>query len=128
MEHQYHASRFRYLSDGRTVGTIRVGDILYIQDGVRPFSFPSHVVRREPWRVEAWIPREAISWDIRSRRYKTVRCAGGHLAVVRSLRDSRRVARVADWLLVACVDADLTWEFAERAEELNRKKQVARRD
>lgn len=114
MEYQYHPSRFRCLPDGRKVGTIRVGDILYIQDAVRPFSFPSYTTRREPWRVEAWIPREAIGRDFGTRKYKTLRCAGGHLALVRSLRDSRRVAEVADWVLLACADAALTWEFAPK--------------
>ena len=109
MEHQYYASRFRILSDGRRVGTINVGTILYIQDGVRPFAVPDRVICREPWRVEGWIPREAISWDSATRRYKMVRCPGGHLALVRSLRDSRRTAQVADWLLLACVDAGLSW-------------------
>lgn len=110
MEYQYHPQRFRCLPDGRRVGTIRVGDILYIQDRVHPFSFPRHPACREPWRVEAWIPREVIRWDPVARRYKTVRCSGGHLALVRSLRDSRRTEQVADWLLLACADAGLTLE------------------
>jgi hypothetical protein len=105
MERQYYSQRFRYLPDGRQVGTIDVGDIIYIQDGVRPFSFPGETQRRVPWRVEAWIPREAMSWNPANRRARTVRCAGGHLALVRSLRDSRRVEQVADWILLACVDA-----------------------
>ncbi len=109
MECQHHAQRFRILPDGRRVGTINVGTILYIQDGVRPFRFPDRVIRREPWRVEAWIPRETISWDPATRRYKTIRCPGGHLALVRSLRDSRRTSQVADWLLLACMDAGLSW-------------------
>jgi hypothetical protein len=35
-----------------------------------------------------------------------VKIAGGHLAIVRSLRDGRRQL-VADWILLACVDAGL---------------------
>jgi hypothetical protein len=106
MEYQYHPQRFRYLPDGRRVGTVNAGDILYIQDGVRPF--PSAVIRREPWRIEAWIPRETVTRDPATRRYKTVRVAGGHLALVRSLRNSRRTEYVADWILLAGVDAGLT--------------------
>jgi hypothetical protein len=107
MEYQYHAQRFRYLPDGRRVGTMNVGDILYIQGGIRPFSVPASIVCREPWRVEAWIPRETVTRDPVSQRYKTVRVAGGHLALMRSLRDSRCIEYVADWILLACADAGL---------------------
>jgi hypothetical protein len=107
MERQYYAQRFRLLPNRKPVGTINVGDILYIQDGIRPFSFPAETARREPWRVEAWIPREATTRDPATRRYKSMRCAGGHLALVRSLRDSRRTAFVADWILLACADRSL---------------------
>ena len=41
MHHQYGAQRFRSLPDGRRIGTVPVGTILYIQDGVRPFIFPN---------------------------------------------------------------------------------------
>ncbi len=105
MERQYNPQRFCYLPDGRRIGTINVGDILYIQHGVCPFSFPTETQCRVPWRVEAWIPRETISRDPATGRTRMVRCAGGHLALVRSLRDSRRVIQVADWILLACVDA-----------------------
>jgi hypothetical protein len=108
VEYQYHAQRFRCLPDGRKVGTIHVGDILYIQDGVRPFVFPGEVTCREPWRVEAWIPRDYVTLDPLTRKYKTMRCSGGHLAMVRSLRNSRRTEQVADWILLACADAGLT--------------------
>ena len=109
MEHQYHAQRFRLLPDGRQVGTINVGTILYIQDGVRPFRFPERTIRREPWRVEAWIPRQYTVRDPLTGLHRSVPCAGGHLALVRSLRDSRRTAQVADWLLLRCADAGLAW-------------------
>jgi hypothetical protein len=109
MEYQYHAQRFRYLPDGRKVGTVNVGDIIYIQHAARPFLFPLLDVRREPWRVEAWIPRQAPTLDPATNRLKLVACAGGHLAMVRSLRDSNRTKQVADWLLLACVDAGLEW-------------------
>ncbi len=111
MEYQYHAQRFRYLPDGRPVGTINVGTVLYIQDGVNPFKFPDRVVCREPWRVEAWIPREIVVRDSITNCHRLMRCAGGHLALIRSLRDSRRTAHVADWLLLACADAGLFGEL-----------------
>lgn len=57
--------------------------------------------------VEAWIPREYTTLDATTKRFKSVRIAGGHLAIVRSLRDRRRVQTVADWILLACVDAGL---------------------
>ncbi len=107
MERQYYPQRFHLLPNGKPVGTIHVGDILYIQDGIRSFSFLTETARREPWRVEAWIPREAISRDPATGKHKQVRCAGGHLALVRSLRNSRRTAQVADWILLACADRGL---------------------
>jgi hypothetical protein len=125
MLHQYHAQRFRslfppipkkvrgktiYYSDprDRQVGTIPVGTILYIQDGVRPFrGLRRDIVHREPWIVEAWIPRDYAKWNQTARRFKTVRIAGGHLALVRSLRNRNCVQLVADWILLACIDAGL---------------------
>ncbi len=103
MLHQYHPQRGR-LWRGRLVGTLAVGTILYIQDGVRPFGgMRGPVVLRNPWQIIAWLNREfhpALPGK------PTTYLAGGHLAVVRSLRDGR-VQRVADWLLLACVDAGL---------------------
>jgi hypothetical protein len=92
----------------RRVGTIPVGTILYIQDGVRPLrGLTGHIVCREPWIVEAWLPGDYAKWDPQTRRFTTVRIAGGHVAVVRSLRDRKRVRVVADWILLACMDAGL---------------------
>ena len=125
MFRQYYAQRFRSMYPpitekvgrktvyyahprDRQIGTIPVGTILYIQDGVSPFkSLTRDVVQREPWIVEAWLPREYAKWEGASRAFKTVRIRGGHLAVVRSLRDSRRRTTVADWILLACLDAGL---------------------
>lgn len=125
MFHQYHAQRFLSLYPvrpkkigrriiyerdprDRNVGTIAVGTILYIQDGVRPLSgFSRAFIRRDPWIVEAWLPREYAKWDVASRSFKTTWIAGGHLAVVRSLRNRNRVQTVADWILLACMDAGL---------------------
>lgn len=102
MLHQYNSQRFRVDNRGRHVGTIPVGTIVYIQDGVRPFGFPDRVVCRNPWIVESWHNREyfpAVSGAPR-----VVYMAGGHLATVRSLRTGRRRV-VADWILRACIDA-----------------------
>lgn len=127
MFRQYYAGRFRsmyppvakkvgrktiYYTDSRDrqIGTIKTGTILYIQDGINPLkSLTRTFVCREPWIVEAWIPRDYTKWDGLSRTFKTVRIRGGHLAVVRSLRDRNRVKRVADWILLACIDAGLEW-------------------
>ena len=126
MIHQYYAQRFRPSGPAPTVkekrklqrscidpsdkriGTIPVGTIVYIQDGVRPLHGLTHdIVCREPWVVEAWIPRDYSNWDTNRRVFKEFRIAGGHLAQVRSLRDRRRVQLVADWILLACIDAGL---------------------
>lgn len=126
MIHQYHAQRFRrtyplrpsgrkrgiqtFTADPRDkqIGTIAVGTIIYIQDGISPVGgFTREIVCRDPWIVEAWIPRDYSKWDGGSRTFRTVRIAGGHLAQVRSLRDRRRVQLVADWILLSCVDAGL---------------------
>lgn len=125
MFHQYYAQRFRfmyppitkrvgrktaYYADPRDkqIGTIAVGTMLYIQDGVSPLKgLTRDVVQREPWIVEAWLPREYAKWDRVSRTFKTARIRGGHLAVVRSLRDRRRRKSLVDWILLACVDAGL---------------------
>ncbi len=99
-----------YTRDARDkrIGTIPVGTILYIQDGVRPLhGLTRQVVCREPWIVEAWLPRDYPQWDESSRTFKITRIAGGHLAVVRSLRDRNRVQTVADWILLACIDSGL---------------------
>ena len=106
MIRQYGAATHRRERIGgrpRAVGTIPVGTIVYVQDGVGPFGPPSRHFqpeRRNPWIVECWHPREACAaawqngnWE---RRYLT----GGHMATVRSLRDGRR-RQVADWLLLA---------------------------
>lgn len=99
-----------YVADPRDkrVGTIAVGTILYIQDGVRPLrGLTPPLLCREPWIVEAWLPRDYTRFDANTRTFSSTRIAGGHLAVIRSLRDRRRVQRVADWILLACMDAGL---------------------
>ena len=110
MIRQYYAHRFSRSTGPKElyVGTINVGTIVYIQDGVRPMrGLPQRIICREPWIVEGWIPRDYAKWDSRTRTFRKVRIRGGHLAQVRSLRDRWRVQLVADWILLACVDASL---------------------
>ena len=125
MFHQYHAQRFRslyppkprnvgsrivYEKDPRDrhIGTIAIGTILYVQDGVQPLNgFSRFLIRREPWIVEAWLTREYAKWDEALRTFRNTRIAGGHLALLRSLRDRKRVQTIADWVLLACIDAGL---------------------
>ena len=111
MIQQYGAQRFKSRcasARGRRVGTIPVGTIVYIQDGTRPLGgFTRPIVCREPWIVEAWLTREYSKWNAATQSFRTVWVSGGHLAQVRSLRDSRRVQQVADWILLKCIDAGL---------------------
>jgi hypothetical protein len=74
MIRQYYAPRHR--PEPHYPGTIDVGTILYLQDRGRP-------VYRNPWIVEAWLPRECMGLFMRT--------------------GERR--RVADWLLLAASDA-----------------------
>jgi hypothetical protein len=108
MIRQYGAQRFSTGPRGKRIGTIPVGTIVYIQDGINPLrGLTRPIVCREPWIVEAWLPRDYSKWNPTSRSFTTVRIAGGHLAMVRSLRNRRRVECVADWILLACIDAGL---------------------
>jgi hypothetical protein len=96
MIRQYFAQRCRAGSQKR-IGTIPVGTIVYLQDGIRPLSgFRDSPICRNPWIVESWHPRTQCGRAM----------AGGHLATVRSLRDGRR-QQVADWILLTCIDAGL---------------------
>jgi hypothetical protein len=106
MIRQYNAQRFRTVRHGARdlrIGTIPLGTILYIQDGVRPFS-ELQSVRINPWIVEAWLNREYFP-AVKGKPAVTM-LLGGHLARVRSLRDGR-TQLVADWILLRCFDADL---------------------
>jgi hypothetical protein len=113
MIYQHHAPRYRHRRiAGRDckVGTVEVGTILYLQDGVRPLSGLSQhapIVRRDPWIVEAWHNRRTYR---RLMPANTGYASGGHLATVRSLRDGRR-EMIADWLLRLHDDHGLTKEI-----------------
>lgn len=110
MLRQYHASRGHstVLPSGRAVcvGPVQVGDTFYLQD-----ARATPVVRRVPWRVEGWLPREraAAACVVRpdgARHYENRFSAGGHLALIRSLR-SGEVRTVAEQWLYAAYDASL---------------------
>jgi hypothetical protein len=90
MIRQYNASPFRYDATGRRVGTVPVGTIAYLQDRLGRSDSP---VFRNPWIIVAWLPRECMG--------KTM--AGGHLAIVRSLRDGREQV-VADHRIRAALE------------------------
>ena len=88
------------------IGTIPIGTIVYVQDHISPMSgFRTQTVRRNPWILQAWENRpyhRATPHGV-----ATTYLAGGHTAQIRSLRNGR-VQSVADWILLACVDAGLT--------------------
>jgi hypothetical protein len=90
MIRQYRPQRFRYLDTPRgrlEVGTIPTGTIC------RPHNCTSNV------EVLAWIPRDYASYE--RGRFTTKRIAGGHLALVRNLRDGRVFPLSDTWLLDA---------------------------
>lgn len=98
MTNQYYAQRAKGGCNPHRIGTIAVGTILYIQDRYHRWVAP---VCRNPWIVEAWLPREYSEIG----RPNTF-CRGGHLAVVRSLRNGERKI-VGDCHLLAAVEAGL---------------------
>lgn len=109
MLRQYNPQRFR-TRNGRHVGTVDVGTVVYIQDNVRPFSRLEYPVLRDPWIVEAWFNREYHP-AVKGKPHTTY-MLGGHLAQVRSLRTGR-VRLVADWIILRCVDAGLDREYPQ---------------
>jgi hypothetical protein len=96
---------------GGLVGSLPVGTVVYLQDGIRPMRafFDIWVIRRDPWIIEAWHNRE-VGGSRRGPdgRYEPAALTGGHLATVRSLRTGRRTT-VADWLIRASLDAGGDW-------------------
>jgi len=90
MIRQYRAGRFHTIDTKRgrlPVGTIPIGTIC------RPHNCVSNV------EVLAWIPRDYAAYE--RGRFTTKRIAGGHLALVRNLRNGR-VFKISDvWLLDA---------------------------
>lgn len=101
MNHPWNASRFR-LRHGRRCGTIPVGTIVYLQDGLRPLvGFTRPVVLRSPWIVLAYRPLIG-SFDGKARSW----C---DRAVVKCLRTGR-TTEVGAWVLLAHDDAGFTRE------------------
>ncbi|OWJ75031.1 hypothetical protein [Haematobacter genomosp. 1] len=77
MLHQYNPQRFTMREVGgivRKIGTIPVGSIIRMH--------PSGT----KVRVEAWLPRDYATY--RRGVFRTTRIVGGHLALVRRLRDN----------------------------------------
>lgn len=99
MIRQYYAQRRKGGNNPKGIGTIDVGTIFYLQDGVRPLggrNRHARIIRRNPWIVVAWHNRK---YHPAVKDYDhTTFLAGGHLATVRSLRDGRE-QQVADWFL-----------------------------
>ncbi len=88
------------------IGTIPIGTIVYLQDGPSRLScLYTPPIRRNPWIVEAWENRAYYPCTLNGP--KVTYLAGGHTAIVRSLRDGRDQT-VSDWILLACIDAGLT--------------------
>jgi len=98
MIRQYHAQRFLAGTSPRAIGTIPVGSILYIQDRPSRHTSPSF---RNPWIVEAFVPREVGAAKKVDGHYVSTFMAGGHLAVVRSLRTNERRLASDTYLLHA---------------------------
>lgn len=113
---QYNAPR--YVRTGRTtakgypvrVGTVPIGTIVHVVEGYRTHTRPASLGRsardecrpiRHPYIVEAWLNRE---YHPGAKGRPTTYLAGGHLAVVRSLRTGK-VSRIADHILRHLADA-----------------------
>lgn len=84
----------------RRSAALRVGLICYPQDYFRPLGWDwrHDAIRRNPWIIEGFCNRETFG-----RGY----ARGGHLVLIRSLRDGRRKL-VADWLLKIASELGLT--------------------
>jgi hypothetical protein len=101
MLRQYNAQRRRGGFNPFGVGTINLGDTIYLQDGVRPLSgWRGISCRREPCVVVGFHNREYCYADGSGRISRMV---GGHMVEVKSLR-SGRTAQVADWLVLWCLE------------------------
>ena len=94
MLRQYHAQRRQSGDNPRGVGTVALGSIFYLQDdGYWRARFGRTAVCRTPWSVESFLNGQyhAARRDPETGRWVSVFMAGrSDLAVVRSLRDSRR--------------------------------------
>lgn len=103
MNRQYYAPRRRGGQNPHGVGTVPIGTIVYLQNTGLRIGRNGSPVCVVPWIVEAWLPREYHP-AVRGRP-SSVYIRGGHLAIVRSLRDRRVVRTVADHLLLSNIDA-----------------------
>lgn len=90
MLRQYRPGRFRYLDTPRgklQVGTIDVGTI------IRPHNCRNNV------QVLGWIPRDYATYT--RGQFSAKRIVGGHLALVRDMRNGRTFELSDVWLLDA---------------------------
>ena len=77
MIYQHNPQTFRtvYLRNRELrIGTVPVGSIIYLQDGLGPFGPQSRhwsPVRRNPWIVESWHPREIGAAGKRNGNYES---------------------------------------------------------
>jgi hypothetical protein len=105
MNRQYGAQRFKGGYNPHRVGSLEIGTIYYLQDGVGPMGRRDMlmITRRNPWILVSWHNREYC--PAMKGHPPTTYMVGGHLATVRSLRTGE-VKQVADWLLRWHEDAD----------------------
>jgi hypothetical protein len=96
MLHPYNTQRARTIN-GHRQGSLKLGDILYIQDRVRPFTPTQHPTCRNPWQILAFLNDSCQDKFL----------ARTHLVTVKSLRDGR-TQNVAYWILERMDDEGLT--------------------
>lgn len=105
-QHTVYDADPRDLGRKYQIGTVKIGTIIYPQDNWRAMQYlPRREYCKNPWMVVAWLNREYYP-AVRGGRPVTY-MLGGHLAVIRSLRDGR-IRLLADHLVLACVDNGLT--------------------
>ena len=111
MLRMYHSQRRRGGCNPHGVSPINIGDIYYLQDGVKPFGDPFRYrspIRREPWMVVGFTNREY--YPCSPFRPHTTYLAGPGNVVVKSLRDGR-VKRVGEWFILWHEDHGFTKEW-----------------
>lgn len=94
-----------YYRNGRRSGRVELGQVVYLQDGVRPMGVDRYfrAVWIDPYIVESFATRCIGAAAKVDGRYVDRFAGSGHLVNLRSLRTSRRVT-VADWLVEASAE------------------------
>ena len=109
----YNAQRRRGGCNPHGVSSINLGDIYYLQDGVRPMGDPFRYrspIRREPWMVVGFTNREYFPCS--PFRPHTTYLAGQGYVLVKSLRDGR-LKRVGEWFILWHEDRGFTKEWGK---------------